>query len=427
PAERSQRVDRQGAAGRGETRGEGHRDQQSGDGGEDRRVGRSHFEEQRAEIAGEAERRQGAGGETQGGQTEGAADHEAQHRGAAGAERDAEVDLARALRDQITDDAVDAERGQEQRGGGKDAEQQRGQAARGGGRVDHLLHGADAVDGDGRVDGADRSAGGGGDRRGVAGRAHDEGHARGRPLRLMQVQFGNGRRFQAAAAEVGDDADDRPRAAAVGEHDAAADRVAGAEEAAHEGLVHKGHGRGAESVVGIKRAAAGERDSHGGEEIGGDLDGIGAAVLAVGGVALDRDRKVGLAAGQRERRGGGRGLDAGEGAEAIERGVVVVRNAGGELARVGGSRGRGEGDAQRENAVGAEAAAGGVDTEEAGEEQAGAGQQEHRERELSRHEETAQDAAGGRGGSAAGFQLVADLDARGLPRGGEAEEQGGGN
>ncbi len=89
-----------------------------------KRVGRADAVEQRGHQARQADRRGDAEDDAGGDQGHALSQNEAQDIAALRAERDADAELARPLRDGIRNDAIQSDRGQEQRGAGEDAEEQ---------------------------------------------------------------------------------------------------------------------------------------------------------------------------------------------------------------------------------------------------------------------------------------------------------------
>ena len=98
------------------------------------------------------------------------------------AQGDQDSDIVRALRDQIGHHAVKADRGQQQREGREGAQHRAGEALAGQRIVQAVLHGANAIDDGGRIDGMNFAGDGGGESRvAETGTSHQE-HAAVRTL-----------------------------------------------------------------------------------------------------------------------------------------------------------------------------------------------------------------------------------------------------
>ena len=126
------------------------------------------------------------------------------------ADRHADADLARALRDRIRHHAVESDRRQDHREAGEDREQQHGELPLRERARDHVIHRARSAERDSFVDVRRRRSAAAGSR--LSGLAavvlHDEEHAR--PARLPErlINLRPRRRLQREMAHVANDADD---------------------------------------------------------------------------------------------------------------------------------------------------------------------------------------------------------------------------
>lgn len=145
-SQRRDRIDAGGAAG-GQVAGEeGDDDEAERDGDEGDDVVRSDAEEDGAEEAGEEEGGDQASEDTSSGELEGTGEDELKNVRARGAEGKADADLFVTLRDQISDDAVDAKAGEGECKDREDADEPGAEARLGDGIVDERFHGVDPYD-----------------------------------------------------------------------------------------------------------------------------------------------------------------------------------------------------------------------------------------------------------------------------------------
>ncbi len=351
---------------------------------------------------------------------------EPQHVSSLRAEREADCQLARALRHRVGDDAVDADDREQERDAREDGDEVGRVAAHEGGArvVDDLLHRPHAEDGHFRVELAHEAAHRARHCRRLGVRARDEAHARVRPLRDGEVDDGRGARVEARHLLVADDADDLEGRLVRGELEghAPAQGVFAVEDARGERLVDDDDGRRVCAVAVVEVSALEERHAHYAEVArahsaqvrlgprGGrlrqaeDARRARASVAAQGQVAHLR-----RAAHARQRR------------RATQQLVVE----GGGLHGVCRARGR-KLEGHRQEVLSPEA---GVDREHAREalhQQPRAHEEHERERDLGDDEQVAHAARATRAGAArALLHRLLQVGARGRERGREAEDDAG--
>ena len=177
-------------------------------------------EEKAGDEAGEAEGRADADDDADDGEAHALPDDEIANAGAVGAERHADAHFLRALLHGVRHEAVDADGGEDERGGSEDGEQEHVEVLARGGVVDDFGHGADAGDGKAAA-GLAQLFGDGGDvlvRVAVGADEPDHGADAGveRGHAVGDLAPGNdheraGIAVEAAVVDVADDADDLAR------------------------------------------------------------------------------------------------------------------------------------------------------------------------------------------------------------------------
>ncbi len=155
--------------------GERYQNQDESDSGEGERVAGRDAVKLGGHEAGESGGESDAGGDSEEGHAQALAEDEAQDVRTLRAERHADADFAGALADQIRDDAVDPDAGEQERERGKGGEQDHGEAACGEGALEDAVHGLDGVNDLVGVELGDGAADGGHDGGGIVVGAEDHG------------------------------------------------------------------------------------------------------------------------------------------------------------------------------------------------------------------------------------------------------------
>ena len=261
-------------------------------------------------------------------------DDERADAGAVGAEGHADAHLLGALLDGVGHEAVDADGGEDERGGSEDGEQEHVEVLARGGLDDDFGHGTDAGDGEAAAGLAELIGDGGNVLVGIAVGADqpdhganvgvEGGHAVG-DLRAGDDHERAGIVIEAAVADVADDADDLAGglcelgADAFADEELLANGIAFGPVFFRHGLVDENDAGGGTGVLLGEVAAAQDGNVEDGEVAGGSAHPAGAAVpwrFAVGGAADDVEGQA-VAAFERKAAGEGGDFDAGDGIEAL--------------------------------------------------------------------------------------------------------------
>ena len=166
--------------------------------------------EVRLDVAGEKEGAKEAGGAANDGQREAFGHHHTEDLMGLRAEREADADFARAARDRVTHDAIDAYRGKKQSERSEAAGERGEEAFLGERGVNLVFLRAEMEDGQFGVDGGNRLADGGGKLPGIGVGFQIEGEsAQLVRLTIGLIKGGSGRAAQAVVAGVGGEADDQ--------------------------------------------------------------------------------------------------------------------------------------------------------------------------------------------------------------------------
>src|SRR5713101_741404 len=362
------------------------------------------------------------------------------------AERQANADFPGALRDGVSHDAVDADRGQRQRETRENAEQQHAEARAGQGAREQLLHAGDfgyRLVGQERVNLIANHAGG---CERVAGGAYRE--YRSTPtfiviLRVGGVDRGEGWAIDRLVFHVRDDADNRSpgwegvRFAKFRRYESQwrthpnqlADWIFIREELVRKGFIDDGDARRGLAVILGEEAAVAEAGSDSGQKSGGaQLKANDGNVVERGGrrVALNVDVFAPAHAKAERQRGGYAGtLNAGKGVDAL--GKIAIKLDGGVLVAVGEiSVGR-ELHLHGEHVVGGKARIGVTKSAERFNQEPRAGEQQDRHGDFGNYKQAAQfsGAAMFEAAAAAFAQSFLDVAFRCEERRRQREKQGG--
>ena len=360
---------------------------------------------------------------------------------ALGAQRHADADFAGALADEEGDDAVDSDDSEDERERCEGGEQGSDRSWRGGCVGQNRRHGFHFADGRFGIQRSREGAEGLFELRRGGRRAKDERHF-GRDAAVFERGAGAVGNVDDAvhevgsvvakivAADVGGDADDGAPVVLPEKAQVFADGVLAGPEAARGFGADDGGARIAGGVGFGEFAAAQKRDAHGAEIAGRDgVEPKERRGLVVGGqVVFDIGRTLGHSAAEWKRVDQRGVADAGKRADFAEEIVIEGKAAAGFAAERFVGR-----DARGEHVVGTEA---GIDVRqrpEAANQQAGAADEQHGEREFADDQDAANAAPGGeRGAAAAGFERFGEFGARRLKRrcdagddAGEDDEHGG--